>query len=54
MTNANVKVAVIGAAGRMGRALIEAVSAGDGVEIAAAIDRPGNSLVGADVGDDQI
>ena len=51
MTNANVKVAVIGAAGRMGRALIEAVSAGEGVEIAAAIDRPGNSLVGADVGE---
>ena len=51
MNNTNVRVAVIGAAGRMGRALIEAVTAGDGVELTAAIDLPGNSLLGADAGE---
>lgn len=47
----NVRVAVIGAAGRMGRALIEAINEGAGVELTAAIDRPGNSLIGADAGE---
>jgi len=47
----NVKVAVIGAAGRMGRALIQAVTEGERVELTAAIDRPGNSLIGADAGE---
>ena len=51
MAEVNVRVAVIGAAGRMGRALIEAVHGGEGIELTAAIDRPGNSLVGADAGD---
>jgi len=47
----NVRVAVIGAAGRMGRALIEAVSEAEGVSLTAAIDRPGNSLIGSDAGE---
>lgn len=51
MSDSEVKVAVIGAAGRMGRALIEAVTEGEGVTLAAAIDRPGNSLIGTDAGE---
>ena len=47
----NVRVAVIGAAGRMGRALIQAVTESEGVALTAAIDRPGNSLIGADAGE---
>ena len=52
MTNSNdVRVAVIGAAGRMGRALIQAVTEGEGVTLTAAVDRPGNSLIGTDAGE---
>ncbi|WP_290578902.1 4-hydroxy-tetrahydrodipicolinate reductase [Ketobacter sp.] len=51
MSNSDVRVAVIGAAGRMGRALIQAVTEGEGVTLTAAIDRPGNSLIGADAGE---
>lgn len=50
MTN-TVRVAVIGAAGRMGRALIQAVSEGENTRLTAAIDRPGNSLIGTDAGE---
>ena len=46
-----VKVGVIGAVGRMGRNLIQAIGQTEGVELSAAIDRPGNSLVGSDAGD---
>ncbi|GMG87105.1 4-hydroxy-tetrahydrodipicolinate reductase [Biformimicrobium ophioploci] len=45
------KVAVTGASGRMGRFLIEAVQAVEGVELGAAIVRPGSSLLGADSGE---
>lgn len=48
---ADVRVAVIGAAGRMGRALVQAVTEGEGVALTAAIDRPGISLIGADAGE---
>lgn len=48
---ADVKVAVIGAAGRMGRALVQAMTEGEGVTLAAAVDRPGISLIGADAGE---
>lgn len=51
MSNSDVRVAVIGAAGRMGRALIQAITEGEGVTLAAAVDRPGNSLIGADAGE---
>ncbi len=51
LTNNDVRVAVIGAAGRMGRALIQAITEADGVALTAAIDRPGNSLIGADAGE---
>ena len=46
-----IKVGVIGAVGRMGRNLIQAIGQTEGVELSAAIDRPGNSLVGSDAGD---
>ena len=46
-----IKVAVTGAAGRMGRTLIEAVSAAEGIELGAAIERPDSTLLGADAGE---
>ena len=46
-----IRVAVTGAAGRMGRTLIEAVSAAEGVELGAAIERPDSTLLGTDAGE---
>ena len=46
-----IKIAVTGAAGRMGKALIEAVSLADNALLGAAIVKPGSSLVGADAGE---
>jgi 4-hydroxy-tetrahydrodipicolinate reductase len=45
------RVAVIGAAGRMGKTLIEAISQTEGAVLAAAIERPESSLIGADAGE---
>jgi len=47
------KIAIAGAAGRMGRALIEAVSVvqGSNIVLSAAIARQGSSLVGVDAGE---
>lgn len=45
------RIAVMGAAGRMGKTLIEAVQQADGVCLGAAIDRADSSLIGADVGE---
>ena len=45
------RIAICGAAGRMGRALIHAVDARPDVSLAAAIERTGNSLIGADAGE---
>jgi len=41
----------MGAAGRMGKNLIEAVIQAQGAVLAAAVDRPDSSLIGADVGE---
>ncbi|UTW46526.1 4-hydroxy-tetrahydrodipicolinate reductase [bacterium SCSIO 12696] len=46
-----VKIAVTGAAGRMGKALIEAVAAMPNVELGVAVVRPDSSLLGADAGE---
>ncbi|HSG62785.1 MAG TPA: 4-hydroxy-tetrahydrodipicolinate reductase [Pseudomonadales bacterium] len=46
-----VRIAVTGAAGRMGRMLIEAISANEGATLTVAIERPGSSLIGADAGE---
>lgn len=45
------KIAITGAAGRMGRMLIEAVNASPNAELAAAIEHPESSLIGADSGE---
>ncbi|WP_250655164.1 4-hydroxy-tetrahydrodipicolinate reductase [Alkalimarinus coralli] len=45
------RVAVIGAAGRMGKILVEASVLADDVDFSAAIVSPGSSLVGVDVGE---
>ena len=47
----SIKIAVTGAAGRMGKTLIEAVSLAEGAELCAAIERPESSLIGADAGE---
>ncbi len=46
-----IRIAVCGAAGRMGRALIEAVRASPGTRLTAAIERPDSTLLGADIGE---
>ena len=45
------RIAVMGAAGRMGKTLIEAVQQTQGAGLTAAVDRPDSSLVGADAGE---
>ncbi|WP_337041629.1 4-hydroxy-tetrahydrodipicolinate reductase, partial [Pseudomonas juntendi] len=45
------RIAVMGAAGRMGKTLIEAVQQQPGAGLTAAVDRPDSSLVGADAGE---
>ncbi|MCT8720210.1 4-hydroxy-tetrahydrodipicolinate reductase [Glaesserella parasuis] len=45
------KIGVVGAGGRMGRQLIQAVNNTEGVELGAAFERKGSSLVGADAGE---
>ncbi|MDX1795190.1 MAG: 4-hydroxy-tetrahydrodipicolinate reductase [Hydrogenovibrio sp.] len=45
------RVAIIGASGRMGKNLIDAVNQTEGLSVSAAIERPGSSLVGADAGE---
>ena len=45
------RVAVMGAAGRMGKTLIEALSQTEGASLTAAIERPESSLLGADAGE---
>lgn len=45
------RIAISGAGGRMGRALVQAVCAQEGATLAAAIERPGSSLLGADAGE---
>lgn len=44
------RIAITGAAGRMGRALIEAVKQSD-AKLTAAIERPGSSVIGMDAGE---
>ncbi|WP_261843516.1 4-hydroxy-tetrahydrodipicolinate reductase [Aliamphritea ceti] len=46
-----IRVAVAGAAGRMGKANIQAVEAADGMQLGAAIVSPKSSLIGADAGE---
>nr|Q0I3N1.1 RecName: Full=4-hydroxy-tetrahydrodipicolinate reductase; Short=HTPA reductase [Histophilus somni 129PT] len=45
------KIGIVGAGGRMGRQLIQAVYHTEGVELGAAFERVGSSLVGTDAGE---
>lgn len=45
------RIAINGAAGRMGRCLIQAVEQTEGLELSAAVDRVDSSLLGADAGE---
>lgn len=45
------RIAIAGAAGRMGKVLIEAISVTEGVSLGAATARPGSTLVGVDAGE---
>jgi 4-hydroxy-tetrahydrodipicolinate reductase len=45
-----VKLAVTGAGGRMGAALIEAIQADEALELAAALDAPGSPVLGRELG----
>ncbi len=45
------RVAIIGASGRMGKNLIDAVNQTEGLTVSAAIERPDSSLIGADAGE---
>ena len=45
------RILITGAAGRMGRTLVEAVLARDELQLAAAVERPGSPFVGSDLGE---
>ena len=45
------KIGIVGAGGRMGRNLIQSVHQFEGVELTAAFERAGSSLIGADAGE---
>jgi len=45
-----IRVAIAGAGGRMGRALVEAVTETDGLVLGVATEQPGSPLVGSDAG----
>ncbi len=45
------RIAIIGAAGRMGKTLIEACNQTAGIELTVALERPDSSLIGVDAGE---
>jgi 4-hydroxy-tetrahydrodipicolinate reductase len=47
----NMRIAIAGASGRMGRMLIDAVAEADDAELAGALDVPGSPLLGHDAGE---
>ncbi len=46
-----IKIAVTGAAGKMGRTLIQTITGAEGLTLTAAIEQPGSSVVGVDAGE---
>src|SRR6185295_4070657 len=44
------RIAVIGAGGRMGRAIVRAIAEGSGAKLTAAVDRAGSADLGSDAG----
>ena len=51
MSDDAMKLVVVGAAGRMGQALIRIIHATDGVTLHAAVARPGSAFIGKDAGE---
>ncbi len=51
MTTNDIRIAVAGAGGRMGHALVQAISASPGLTLGAATERSGSSVLGADAGE---
>jgi hypothetical protein len=49
-TMSDMRLVVVGAAGRMGRMLIKAIHEAPGCTLSAAIERPGSALLGEDAG----
>jgi len=47
----DMRIAVAGVGGRMGRTLVQAVTEADGLALGAATERPGSTLIGADAGE---
>ena len=45
------KVAVLGAAGRMGQAVLECIAAADDLELVGAVTEPGDPALGKDAGE---
>ncbi len=45
------RLAITGAAGRMGKTLIEMIHGAEGLDLGAAFERPGSTLLGADAGE---
>ena len=45
------RIAVVGAGGRMGKALVEACAQAEGIELRVATEHPASSLIGADAGE---
>jgi len=46
-----INIAITGAGGRMGKALIEAIAQSDDLQLSAAIERPDSTLIGVDSGE---
>ncbi|MFS2222941.1 4-hydroxy-tetrahydrodipicolinate reductase [Pantoea sp. B65] len=51
MSHSEIRIAIVGADGRMGRQLIQATQQAAGVRLGAALTRSGSSLVGSDAGE---
>ncbi|SUG16892.1 dihydrodipicolinate reductase [Salmonella enterica subsp. arizonae] len=51
MHEAQIRVAIVGAGGRMGRQLIQAALHMEGIQPGAALEREGSSLLGSDAGE---
>ncbi|EJZ21956.1 dihydrodipicolinate reductase, partial [Rhizobium sp. Pop5] len=51
MSDAAMKLVVVGAAGRMGQTLIRLIHSIEGATLHAAVERPGSSFLGKDAGE---
>jgi 4-hydroxy-tetrahydrodipicolinate reductase len=51
MSESDMKLVVVGAAGRMGQTLVRTIGASDGVTVSAAVERSGSPFIGKDMGE---